>query len=816
MLAAVRPGAPAVLGTDEELTYAQLQDRATRLAGAVLERTDGAAPGAVALLLDPDAPAIVSAVATLEAGGHYVALDPYGPPERAAAVLADTAARVLLTEPRHAEAARHLVARLPDPPAVVDVTAVTRYPGAGEPPRPSVSPTDRAVIVLTSGSTGRPKLVWHDRAALTAGAATYAGLVDLRPTDRLSLLHGLGTMASVTTLWGALLNGAAVVPRDPRRASRDQLLQWIAARGVTGLHLVPTLFRRLLAGEVGATLDDVRFVRLGGETITHADWDLWRRRCAPASRLHVGLATSETGLIRHGVYDRDTPAPGPVLPVGGPVPGRTVTVVDDRGVPVPPGAVGCVVVRGRHLFGGYHGLPQETAAVRTVQPDGTVVFVGGDLARPGADGALHHVGRADGQLKLDGHRVEPGEIEAALRSLPWARDAAVVARPGPPGTPVRLAAFVVAADDGTDDRGRRAVRAHLRERLPPALLPTTVETLDALPLLPGGKVDRAALAARSPGPAPPAVPPSNPVQETLLEIWERVLGVPVPGVDADFFLDLGGDSLDAVQVLVEIEELLGPGASLDVLARASTVAALADLLTVGWAPPADGALVLRADGDRPPLFGICGLFGHALRLLLVGQALDPDRPFHALQPPGMDWDAAGRTTIDAMVDAYLEVVTTTQARGPYHLLGTSFGGLVAFHLACRLRVLGEDVALLALVDTQPPDRLLPDGIDRAPVRDHSAAFVTDDPIAAAGVRVARQHLRALEDHVLQDRFDGELLYLACAEPPVAPQDDRRLLWSHHAAAVRRVTVPGWHGSFHREPQLSAVAAALRSSLGVAT
>jgi pimeloyl-ACP methyl ester carboxylesterase len=233
----------------------------------------------------------------------------------------------------------------------------------------------------------------------------------------------------------------------------------------------------------------------------------------------------------------------------------------------------------------------------------------------------------------------------------------------------------------------------------------------------------------------------------------------------------------------------------------------------GWRPPADGVLVVHPEGRRPPVFGICGAFGHALRLLLIGQALDPDQPFHGLQPPGMDWAQAGIATIDAMAAHYAERIRVAQPRGPYRLLGTSFGGILAFEAARRLQADGETIALLAMVDTRPPDCVLGERIDRMPRREWSDPVDGVDPLVAMGARVARQHGDALARHRLTRPIDGEILYFRCAEPAIDPAQDRRGLWARFATGgVRDVPVPGWHGSFHREPQLSAVVAALQARL----
>ena len=806
-----RGSAVAVVGAREELSYDELGDRAGAIAQAILERTDGRPPGAVAIVLDHDAEALAALVGILMAGGHYVVLAPDGPLDRAALVLEDADVRVLLTEARHAETAHRLAVRRP----AVTILELASVTDTGTPEPVAAAPSDLAAVLYTSGSSGTPKGVDHSHASLTVNALTYAGLASLGEGDRLSLLHGLGTMACATTMWGGLLSGAALVMCDPRRLSRARLLDRVATTGITGLHLVPTLFRHLCGDQGASELGGLRFVRLGGEPITRADWTAWRRSCAADSVLHVGLATTETGLVRHEAYTADDARPPAVLPLGGPVPGRDVLVVDDGGDPVRTGETGRIVVRARHMFSGYHGRPHDTASVRDIDPrDGTARFFSGDLAWRDAGGRLFHAGRVDAQIKIAGHRIEPAEIEQALRDLLKVRDAAVVARPDQSGV-TRLAAFVVPMDDAGAQVA--TARGQLRGRLPAHMIPATVETTATLPLLAGGKVDRGELARRpvAARPPAPAAPPCNPVQETLLEIARRVLVAPEMGVETDLFTDLGADSLDAVQILSEVADLFGCELGLQALVGASTVATLATrLLDGGWSVPGDGTMVVNPDGLRPPVFALCGVYGHALRLLLLGRALGEQQPFYGLQPPQMDWAAAGCETIEEMAAHYAGVMRRIQPHGPYQLLGTSFGGLLAFTIAQRLERDGEDVALLAMIDTPPPDTIVDGRLDRAPApRDFAAAVNLGDPLEAMGARVAAQHARAFAQCRLAVPFRGRLVYLRCAEPAVPRGEDRRGLWSALATGgFEVVPVPGWHGSFHREPQFSAVVAELRRRL----
>jgi thioesterase domain-containing protein len=260
--------------------------------------------------------------------------------------------------------------------------------------------------------------------------------------------------------------------------------------------------------------------------------------------------------------------------------------------------------------------------------------------------------------------------------------------------------------------------------------------------------------------------------------------------------------------------VFGQELPLDVFHEATTVATMAERLERGgWEP--SSRLVLHADGHRPPLFAVCGAFGHALRLLLLGRALGPSQPLHALQPPSMDWGTVGCATIEAMAAHYAAEIRRVQPDGPYRLVGTSLGGVLVFEIALQLQRAGQGVALLAMVDTQPPDCDAPHGFDPRPQGDWFAGVDASDRLIAMGIRVARAHRAALDAYVLRRRFDGRIVYFRCRDEPVPDGRDRRGLWAHFATdGMQVVTVPGRHGGFHREPQGSAVADGLRAALGL--
>jgi amino acid adenylation domain-containing protein len=797
----------AVHAADGTLTYVALDAAANQTARAVLDRTGGAA-GRVAMLVGNGVWAPVAVLGALKAGGVFVPLHVRHPVQRNALVLSDAGARVLVADPANAEQA-HAVAAMADVDVIV-LDADTAGQASGE-VGVDVDPHDPCCIFYTSGSTGRPKGVVHAHRNVLFGCWNYTSFAGVGCDDRLSLLHALTAIGGSTALMAALMNGGAICPLDPVQVGLAELAAWVDRAEITTLHVVPTVFRHLTRQlGPGRRFERVRLMRLGGEAVTLDEWAAFRAHFARDAAFLGGLGSTECGNYRQSLLAWDDAPVGPVLPVGDAVPERETVLCDSAGAPVPPGQVGEIVVRSEFIFSEYWRQPELTARTLAVESDGMRRFRTGDLARYDERGALRHAGRVDYQVKVAGNRVETAEIEHALRGVPSVLDAAVVPRVR--GGDTTLVAFVATGGDAlpppTD------VRAALRARLPAHMMPAAVVALDALPLLSEGKIDRRTLADRAAGGGRAHRAPRNPVEETLAAIWQRVLDVDGIGIDDDFLLDLGGDSLAAVRVLAEVASVFGHELPLDVFLEATTVAALAERLgRDGWAPPPSGRLVLHADGHRPPLFAVCGVFGHALRILLLGRALGPSQPLHALQPPGMDWAATGCATIEAMAACYVAEVRRVQPVGPYRLVGTSLGGVLVFEMAVQLQRAGADVALLAMVDTQPPDCEAPHGLDRRPRGDWFAGIDESDRLVAMGVRVARAHRAALDAYVLRRRFDGRIVYFRCRDEPVPASGDRRPLWTHFATdGVRVVTVPGRHGGFHREPQCSAVADGLRDAL----
>ncbi|MEV0219673.1 amino acid adenylation domain-containing protein [Streptomyces sp. NPDC050704] len=578
--AAATPDAVAVEDAEVRLTYRQLDVRADLLARTLTSY--GAGPGRiVAFALPRSVDLAVAVLAVLKAGAAYLPLDPEHPAERTAYLLADAAPVCLITRDR-----------LPFPVDCVVVTPDSAPDTASDDPGTPLAearPADPAYLIYTSGTTGRPKGVVVEHHNLT----TYvARCVEAYPSLRgTSLLHATMSFdATVTTLHGALAAGGRVHIAAFHEAGAAPLPD-----GYTFLKATPSHLPLLPA--LPHDLSPTQEFMLGGEALVGEALRAWRRD-HPRVRLinHYGPTELTVGCTDHRIEPGDDLPTGPV-PIGRPMWNTRAYVLDARLNPVPAGVEGELYIAGDHVTRGYWNRPGPTAerfVADPFGPPGERVYRTGDLAVRRADGTLELRGRADGQLKIRGLRIEPGEIEGVLTAHPAVTQAAVVVRAD--GTGVRrLVGYVVGAAD--DDRP--AVLAHAARRLPVHMVPETLVVLDALPMTPNGKLDRAALPAlhaRAAGETGDRETgdrerdgretdvrqakrraPGTPQEETLRELFADVLGVPADdvGVDDGFF-DLGGDSIVSIHL---VSRALAAGLRLtprDVFEQ-RTIAALAAL-----------------------------------------------------------------------------------------------------------------------------------------------------------------------------------------------------------------------------------------------
>ncbi|WP_159058711.1 amino acid adenylation domain-containing protein [Streptomyces caeruleatus] len=742
------PTTTALICGTARLSYARLDVRANRIAHCLhamgVRPQD---PVGICFGPSPDLPAAFLGV--LKAGAVCVPLDPGHPTERLGLVLSDTGVRVLVTDAHTAARSAALPAqtlRLDDPAALAGRPA---YAPATRP-----TPGDAAYVLHTSGSTGRPKgvVVTHGSLAayLTHCRAAYSGLSGTVTAHASAAFDG-----SLTALLGPLVSGGRLRLQalDEPLPSRPALLKG------TPSHL-PIL--ATLPGRHAPTAELV----LGGEPLYGTDLEPWRARHPDVAVVNsYGPTETTVACLDHRLAPTD-PLPHRV-PIGRPLPGVRAYVLDGRLEPVPAGVTGELYVAGDQVARGYWNRPGLTAA-RFVAcpygPPGDRMYRTGDLVRHRPDGRLEHLGRADRQIKVRGHRVEPGEIEAALLRCPGIDAAAVVSREDHPGDR-RLVAYLApgtAADDSE-------LRQRLAATLPVHLLPSAFVRLDALPLTVGGKIDRGAL------PSPPQVRPAatstarSGLEAVLQGLFEDVLGTGGVGVHDNFF-ERGGHSLLVLRLLSRIRSVLGVTLPVRALFEAPTVAALAARATHETVPAhtaLEVLLPLRTTGHLPPLFCVHPSGGLAWPYAGLLGGLDPDRPLYGLQARGLARPGeALPSSVEEMAADYLDRIRSVQPAGPYHLLGWSLGGLIAHELAVQAQAQGEEVALLALLDARTPRHLVP-----VPQERELAGHLppgTDEELRSRLPSVGTHGLRIARDFT-PGRFHGDVVcFTAARERNPAP------------------------------------------------
>jgi amino acid adenylation domain-containing protein len=683
--AARTPDAVAVEAGDDRLTYAELDARANRLAHHL--RALGVGPdAAVGVCVERSVEMVVTLLAVWKAGGAYLPLDPDLPPARLKLYLDDTAAPVVVTETA-------FVDRLPPHngrTVRIDADRSEIAARPADPPPPLAGPRNLACLIYTSGSTGTPNGV----------ATEHRGLVNLiwgmrggpAPTadDVVAACNTVSFDIHHLEFWPPLCAGARVAVL-PRGISGDgpRLAEALDRVGATVLPATPATFRLLLtadwAGRPGLT------AICGGEAMAP---DLAARLAAKVGTLWNIYGPTETTVYStiHKVAGSEKP-----VPIGRPVANTRVYILDRQRQPVPVGCTGELYVGGDGVARGYLNRPGLTAnrfLPDPVRPGGRV-YKTGDLGRWLPDGRVECLGRIDFQVKLNGHRIELGEVEAALAAFPGAAAAAAKVW----GSPPQLAGYVVPRPGAARDA--EPVRRFVRDRLPAYMVPGRVEFVDALPLSPNGKVDRRALPEPDPAVSGrPAVAPRTDVERDILAVWAEVLGRTGLGVTDDFF-DLGGTSLQAADVVARVRQRLGFAVPLGTLYEGATAEKMAAVVRRGLLAAADQALVpLNAGGDRPPVFMVPGAGGHVFVFRKLARRLGPDQPVFGLK--AMTGLLKTPKSFEELAAGYAREIVAARPAGPYLLAGYSQGGLVALEIALQLRAAGHAVPLLVIFDAAAP------------------------------------------------------------------------------------------------------------------
>jgi amino acid adenylation domain-containing protein len=682
----------AVRVGERSLTYDELNRYSDHIAQAILEaRGPGSEP--VALLLAHGVDAIATILGVLKAGKAYVVLNESFPMARNHYIADDSEASLIITNDDHLTAARELTTRHRTL-LRIDTIGQFSHQATGM----SVQPEALASILYTSGSTGQPKGVFSTHRSVLRGRLSTTDKLQITTADRLTLLHSLSFGSAQYCFFRSLLNGAALFPFDIKSNGVHRLSDWLEKEEITVLHAPPSAFRQLAQSLSGRErFRHLRFIRLSGAPITRLDFEIYKKHFDPRTLFVFGMSSTETRGICSAVVNQTFSFPEQGSPVGYPVAGKKILLLNENGEVVAPGEIGEIAVKARNLNSGYWKLPESIAAKFLPAPDqgDERIYMTGDLGKMLPDGFLIHMGRKDFMVKIRSYRVDLSEIERALSSHPLIKDAGVMAWDREPGEKY-LAAYVVVRQQGT--LTTKEVYQFLRDSLPDYMIPSVIKFLDALPLT-NGKLDRRALPKldhKRPDLGAIYVQPRNQVEEQLAQLWAKVLSLDKVGIYDNFF-DLGGHSLLAVRLVSEMEKRIGRQISVATFLKSPTVAQLARELPTQENLAPSPLIAVQPNGSKPPFFCVHGTDSYGR----LAQDLGPDQPFFGLAQH-LEGRKVRHTRIEDIAAYYLRKIRTVQSAGPYYIGGHSIGGLIAFEMAQQLKQQQHEIALLVLLDSGAP------------------------------------------------------------------------------------------------------------------
>lgn len=845
------PDAIAVAFNGQQLTYAQLNQRANQLAHFL--RNQGVGPDVcVGLCAQRSLQMLLGVLGILKAGGAYVPIDPSYPPARAAYMLRDARVALVLTHG--------------DVQAVLSEVEATRVQlEQVDPHLPTqnlantASPRNAAYVLYTSGSTGRPKgVVMHHSALVNL---IYWQMQTLPTKARTLQFTSIGfdvSFQEIFTTWCS--GGALVVIQEEHRRNPAALLQILEQEGIERLFVPFAVLQHLARTrkEGAATPHALREVITAGEQLQVTPEIVRFFGGAHGPTLYNQYGPTEAHVVTAyplGGLAEQWPA---LPPIGRPIANAYMRLLDRNLHPVAQGEPGELCIGGMCLSRGYLARPDLTAEKFIPDPLGTEpgarLYRTGDLAKYLPDGNIDFLGRIDAQVKIRGYRIELGEIESVLREHPGIQEAVVIAREDVPGDR-RLVGYLVAPDE----KAIVDLRASLRARLPEYMVPSAFVRLDALPLTTNGKVDRRALPA--PGGeriavATALVAPRTPTERWLVETWQSQIGIHPIGIQDNFF-EVGGHSLMAVRIFDLIQKELGRSLSPATLFQAPTVETLAAILDQeDWKPDWKCLVAIRPNGTRPPFFFIHGARANVLFYQVLAKYLPTDIPLFAVQSLGLDGQTEPLKTVEEMAEFYLREIRSVQPEGPYYLGGMSFGGIVALEIAQRLYTQGQETRLVAMLNSECPggspyfpkrsglfqhkiiprvlraetsfitlrqkglaaflrNKIRPKASHRTVVDDElSSKRISDQEIVERIFRLNQTAERKYRPHPYPGRIT--LLYTAERHPIQYPDTDTRLAWSDYAEGGLEVhLIPGDHVSMRKEPHVKVLTAKLSACLNQA-
>jgi syringomycin synthetase protein SyrE len=670
------PHATALVWDGGSMAYAELQRRANQFAQRLIAL--GAGPDKVVALAVPRSPELVIALlAVSKAGAAFLPLDPDAPTARLADIVQESGALALVIQAEAKQRLSSLHTTVLVASSTEDLTE-----DADRPPALEVSPTSLAYVLFTSGSTGRPKGVMVEHAALAHRLRWLSNAYGITPADRSALSTQITFDPSLIELCLPLINGASVALPPPGRLLPETLADAVIRHGATFIATVPSTLARLLDRAAGNPDLKLRVACCGGDVLPAEVVNRYLSRTK--ARLFNVYGPTEACIFATA-WECVSSANDAVLPIGFPVDDACIYVLDAKCLQLPLGMPGEIYIGGPGLARGYLGradLDQQVFLPDPFKP-GARMYRTGDTGWLDEEGNLHFVGRLDRQVKLRGYRIELGEIEAALMRVPGVGDAAVklVQKHDKPA----LHAWVASATA----LGAADLQKTLRMRLPDYMVPSGISVLAELPFSSTGKIDYEALQLPTDNyVAQVTREPKNALERSLLGLWEHILQVQPLGVDDNFF-EVGGDSLDAVTLLADLEKIVAGPVPLFLLIENPTVEQLAQALESPIKAPSSMVRFSPAS-NKPPMYIAASGYGDLMRFETLAHALSDTYDVRMLQPP--TGESIG--SIAKLASFYADLIAA-QGDVPGFVAGFSVGGIAALETARALRQ--RQIPLLGLI-----------------------------------------------------------------------------------------------------------------------
>ena len=682
---------PALMDGQESHSYRQFQRDTMKLATQLLEK--GVKPNDIVMLCLPRSyPFFVAQWAALRCRAAFLPIDSTMPDDRKTFILEDSQAVLVITNESFSEV-------FPK-----DKTYFFKeIPNLKEASELFAEPTDLAYLIYTSGSTGVPKGVRISHQALTTFVSAGIGTYGFTDSERVLQFSNLGFDASVEEVFCTLCAGGTLYIRTEEMLDPEVLIQYSIRNDITIWDFPTAFWRQVLAASADGTFPSaIRAVIIGGEAITNSDFENWKQHPSSKRRLFNTYGPTETTVVATVFeltpdFEMETN-----IPIGNPLPGYRTYITDKHRNLLPVGLPGELLIAGPALADGYLNRDdvEKKVFIRLEVPGLTErCYCTGDQVFSDVTGKIHYIGRADGQLKIRGFRVEPGEIENQIMQLGGIKQCVVLGKANEKGEK-HLVCYIKSS---VKDRGE-SLKAECLRILPNYMVPEQFIEVAEIPMTPNGKIDQKFLLARS-APVRKKVSyvteneQTTPLQETLIRIWQDVLEDKTLSLDDDFF-ENGGHSLRAVRLMATLKKELEVHLPLSSLISYPTPRAMAELMESSKTENLWKCLVpIRPKGSKMPLYLIHGAGLNVLLYQSLGNHLDPDRPIYAMQAKGLDGTSQISTSIEEMANDYVTEIRKNQPEGPYAIFGFSLGGFIAFEMARQLLEQGQKVAFLGVIDT---------------------------------------------------------------------------------------------------------------------